>query len=226
MSAGGIEIAFYPELAARSLQDLVRDFDSGSSPADAVPDDELPLWLSEVALAIAEHGQAGLDALLQRVYAADEDRLRGILLGLSSVKGNLREAYRPRLQSLLLSYLDDSRPDVVAEAVDALAYLDGKDARERVLPLLAHPSPYVVGSALRYLAKHFPKEARPALLRGLESPEPLVRQNAVDELDEMEDVEALPHLRRLLTDADADVRLAARTAVSNLEDLPNQDKGR
>jgi hypothetical protein len=218
-------MALFPELAARSPEELARAFDTGPTSADTVPEEEVPLWLDEVALALAENGEPGLNALLQRVASADEQHLGAIFLAVSSVKGNVRRKYQRQLQQLLLSFLDDPRPDVVAGAVDGLTILGAKDVGDRVLPLLDHPSPYVVGSALRYLARHHPEEARPALLRALQAADPIVRQNAVDELDEMSCVEALPQLRPLLNDEDEDVRLAARTAVSNLEDLLTEGKG-
>jgi hypothetical protein len=209
----------FPELAGRSLDDLLRMFDAGPSPADAIDEEEIPLWLDEVATLAAKKGEVGLAALLQRLPAADEPHLRAILLASSFVPVEVREKDRPRLQEVMVSLLGDPRPWVVADAIAALRYLECREARGRILGLLDGGPPPVIGSALRFLAWYDPNEARPVLLRGLESPEPLVRENAVDELDELECIEALPQLRRLLTDEDENVRQAARTAVSNLEAL-------
>jgi HEAT repeat protein len=209
----------FPELAARPLEDLTRAFASGPAPADSVPEEEVPLWLDEVAVALAARGQEGLDALLQRLPATDEPRLRAALLALSFLPEEVKEKNRAGLEGLLLPLLQDPRPDVVAAAVDALTEVGGEAAGERVLPLLEHPAAEVVSSALRFLARRAPLEvSKPALLRALESPESLVRENAADELDDLGCVEALPRLRRLLDDEDEDVRQAARTAVSHLED--------
>jgi HEAT repeat protein len=216
----------FPELSARSLEELLRLFDSGLEPADAVEDEERPLWLDEVATQVAAQGEAGLNALLQRLPAADEPHARALLLGLSFVPEGVRQKNRTRLEGVLLSFLADSRPAVVAQAVDALSDLGFAQAGERVLALLNHPAPEVVGSALRFLARQRPEQARPVLLRSLESSQALVRENAVDELDDLGAVEALPMLRRLLNDEDEDVRQAARTAVRNLEELLPDKEGR
>jgi HEAT repeat protein len=212
----------YPELNGRSLEALLQGFDSGPTPADAIDGEEIPLWLGEVAVTVAKKGEAGLTALLQRLPTADEDHTRAILLALPFVPADVREKNRPRLQALLLSYLADDRPWVVADAIDTLRHLESREASDHIRSLLDRGEPPVVSSALRFLAWYDPNEAKPVLLRGLESPEPLVRENAVDELDELECVEALPQLRRLLADEDQDVRQAAQTAVNNLEDVQAQ----
>ena len=212
-----------PKLAARSLDELLRAFDSGPHPADAVEEEEIPLWLDEVAMLIAEKGEAGLAALLQRLPGPEEARVRAILAGLAFLPVDVRQKNRPRLERLLLPFLEDPRPTIIAEAVDALRHLDCPAAVKHLRPLLKQRSPEVVGSVLRFLAQHWPDEARPVLMQALESPEPLVRENAVDELDDLGCVAALPQLRQLLDDEDEDVRQAARTAVSNLEELTEQD---
>ncbi|HYT93731.1 MAG TPA: HEAT repeat domain-containing protein [Gemmataceae bacterium] len=209
-------MAFFPELVGLPLETLTQAFDSPPSPADAAPAEDPFLWFSEVALAIAQDGEAGVNWLLHHLPEDDEDRLRAVLFALSSVEGDLRDQRRSQLEQFLLAVLADQRPLIVAAAVDGLTALDCADALDRVLPLLAHDSPYVVGSVLRFLARHHPEKARPALLLALKSAEPIIRQNAVDELDELDYVEALPALRRLLNDEDGYVRQAAQTAVSNL----------
>lgn len=211
-----------PNLSARSPEELLRAFDSGPSPADDVEPEEMPLWLEEVAMLIAEKSEAGLTALLQRLPGADEDHTQAILASLAFLPEEVRDRNRPPLEGLALSFLADPRPAVVADAVDALRYLDCPGAEKSVRPLLEHAAPEVAGSALRYYAHYRPAEALPLLLRALQSPEPLVRENAVDELDDLGCVEALSQLRELLDDEDEDVRQAARTAVDNLEELQSE----
>jgi HEAT repeat protein len=210
-------MSFFPDLATRPLQALVQAFDNGPAPADAVPEEEIPLWLDEVAVALAAKGDLGLDALLARLAGADEVRARAALLALAFDRAEFRMKRLPELQRLLVSFLEDPRPNVAAEAVRGLTSLGCTDTVNRLLPLLGHESPYLVGSVLAFLSRHYPEAARPALLLALRSPDPIIRQYAVDELDELGYAEALPHLRRLLADPDADVRLAAQTAVANLE---------
>jgi HEAT repeat protein len=212
----------FPELSDKSPEELLRAFDSGPGPTDDVEEEEILPWLDEVARFVAEKGEAGLNALLQRLLGADEAHARAILGSLAFLPKDVRDKHRPRLEGLVRSFLADPRPAVLAEAVDALRYLDGAGAENAVRPLLEHASPEVVGSALRFFAHHRPAEARPLLLRALQSPEPLVRENAVDELDDLGCVEALPQLRGLVDDEDENVRQAARTAVSNLEELQSE----
>jgi hypothetical protein len=216
---------FFPELSTRSPEELLRAFDCGPRPADAVDEEEIPLWLDEVAMQVAEEGESGLNALLQRLPAADEAHARAILLGLSFVPEDVRAKNQLRLQGVLLSVLDDPRPWVVAQAVDTLRHLGYQQVSERVLALLNRPAPEIVGSALRFLARYRPEQARPILMRALESAQALVRENAVDELDDLGCVEALPLLRGLLNDQNENVRQAARTAVSNLEELLKENEG-
>jgi hypothetical protein len=208
---------FFPQLQRTPLEDIMTRFLDPDGTAD-VPEDERPFWLEEAAVRLVRSGPAGLAFLLHCIPRVDEPRLRAILLALSFLSQSVLERNRSKLRDLLLSFLNDRRPMVVAGAVDTLRVLDGTDLIDRVLPLVRHRSPYVVGSALRFLSRNSPEQARPILLKALESDQPIIRQNAVDELDELNDVKALPRLRRLLADEDADVRRAAQTAVANLEE--------
>ena len=59
-------MGFFPELAERSLEELIRDFSSDPTLIPGVEEEERALWLDEVAIALAEMGQAGLDYLIQQ----------------------------------------------------------------------------------------------------------------------------------------------------------------
>jgi vesicle coat complex subunit len=165
-----------------------------------------------VALQIAERGQAGNDALIGLLSTADDDRLRAIIFALSSHPGEPM-----RIRNLLMDYLRDQRPLIVAEAVDGLAALDARDATEQVLALQDHPSPYVRGGVLRFMARLHPDEARELLIDALSDPDYIVRENAIDELQEIDATDALPSLEPLLHDPHPYVRQAAETAVAGLQ---------
>jgi hypothetical protein len=216
-------MAFFPELQERTLQELLADFDSDPSRTHGVPEDEHLLWFMEVARLLAESGELGVNLLIERIPAAEGERLRAILFGLSFANRELLERLLPRIRPVLLSYLGDQRPMLVTEAIGSLSCLGCAEDVDRILPLLHHDSPYVVGSALRFLSRHYPERAKPLLLQSLQSAESIIRQNAIDELDNLQCVEALPQLQPLLDDEDADVRQAAETAVANLEELLPQN---
>jgi len=209
-------MSYFKELEERSPSGLMEVFDSDALPPD-VSEEERPLWFEEVAILLAEGGEAGVDFLTQRIEGADTAKLAAILSALTFGKEHLSEDKRAKARDLLLSFLGHPDELVVARAVDSLGHLDDQEETERVWPLLRHPSPYVVASVHRFLRQHAPEKAWPILLDGLKSPDPIVRQSALDELDELGRPEALAAIRPLLDDEDADVRQAAETAVEHLE---------
>lgn len=211
-------MSYFPELETHSATDLMAQFGSDERIFTDANADEKELWLMEAAVKIArEAGPRGLDFLLQQVPAADEARLRGILLALSMADSNWLASNRETVKEVLLRFTHDPRAMVVADAIDSLSRLGFGEAEDHIYPLLSHPSPHVGGSVLRFLSRHNPNRAKPLLIESLRSPEFLIRENAVDELDDLGCVEALPQLRLLLDDPHPDVRQAAATAVKNLE---------
>lgn len=204
-------MSYYPELDRFSLKELIDCFQK--PPLDEK--DEPLLYYPEVALLIRKQGEEGIAFLQKEIKEeAEEARLVGILFALTEARLN-----DPALRDLLLSYLQDSRPKVVAEAVDGLCRLSEKDYIDRVLALLEHPSPYVKGSVLRFMARLYPDRALPLLIEALKDPHFIVRENAADELGELEVVAAIPYLRPLLADSHPDVRQAAQTAIEILESI-------
>src|ERR1051325_8874254 len=197
-------------------EELIRRFTSRAQEMKQ-PTDERETWLMNLAWQIGGIGPKGIRVLLSTIATADDRRLRAILLGLQANAPDLPLKLQERVSAAALALLSDSRPLIVAEAIDVLAAFGHKNSRSRFIGLLEHPSPYVVGSVLRYLARLFPKRAIPILEEALNSPEPIVRQNAIDELDELSYMDALPKIKRHLKDPDRWVRQAARSAVKNLE---------
>lgn len=179
------------------------------------PDGEEPgyVYYSDLALRIADEGKAGNEALLRFHATADDDRLRAILFALAS-----HPAEASRIRDLLLTYLDDTRPLIVAEAVDGLATLNQRDVTEQVLALQDHPSPYVRGSVLRFMSRLHPREARDLLISALNDPDYIVRENAIDELQDIDATDAVSDLLPLLHDPHPYVRQAAKTAIAGLRD--------
>ena len=179
---------------------------------DIDEDDEPFLYYSELALLIKNQGEKGIEFLLAQIQKVDTARLVGILFALTETP--LKDL---RLSELLLTYLQDSRSMVIAEAIDGLSRLGEKDTVDRVLALLEHPSPYVRGSVLRFMARLHPDRALPLLIQALKDPHFIVRENAADELGDLEAVAAIPELHQLLVDSHPDVRQAAQTAIEILE---------
>jgi hypothetical protein len=208
-------MAIFPELVQQESEKLQHWF-LDPSKANKVPKEDRPLWLEEISARIAKTGTKGVDFLLNHVNGQDEARTRAILIALS-LRKNFSDRMRTRICDCVQTFLLDSRPLVVAEAIDTLRLLQCETSLGPIVWLINHPSPYVVGSVLRFLASHLRDKAAPILEFALKSGEPIVRQNAIDELDDLSYTPALPKIRELLTDPDANVRLAALTAVKNLE---------
>ncbi len=168
-------MGFYPELDNLNLPQLIERFDG--PPPDG-PEYGTAFY-QEVASLIRQHDPAGLNFLLRELLKRGEDteRLRGILLGL---RFPLPESLD--LRALLLPYLRDERPVVVADAVDGLAQVGTAEALDEVLPLRKHPSPYVRASVLRAVGQLPLERAWPMLREGLHDPDNLVRETALDEL--------------------------------------------
>lgn len=205
-------MSFYPELDHLNLEELIARFQD--SPLGG--EEYASVYYSEVALLIRQKGEAGIAFLWGEMNCADTERLRAILFALteSPVKNQA-------LLDHLVSYLQDERPLIVAEAIDSLCRLGAKDTVEQVLALLQHRSPYVRGSVLRFMRCLHPNKALPLLIEALKDPDFIVRENAADELGELYQVEAIPYLRPLLADSHSDVREAAQTAIEMLEESEN-----
>lgn len=144
----------------------------------------------------------------------NQARVRAILFALSQVKSPRKKA---EIIGLLEGYLEDFRPNIVAEVIDGLCYQKAKKYNIRVLSLLNHPSPFVRGSVLRYFATLYPEQALPILLRSLNDSDPIVRENAADELGDLGCDDAIHPLQTLLKkEKNQNVREAVSTALESL----------
>lgn len=200
-------MTFYPELDQLNLEELTACFEMPPPEGENYAD----VYYSEVASLISQEGESGVAFLLKQLRQADSARLRAILFALT------RKHETPLGEEQLLSYLEDERPEIVAEAVDGLRRQGLEGAADRVLSLAEHRSPYVRGSVLRFMSQLHPEGALPFLINAMKDKHFIVRENAADEMGELGKPEALPHLRSLLADPNGDVRQAAQTAIEILE---------
>lgn len=204
-------MSLYPELDNLDLTKLINCFNK------TFPNRESDnfAYFSEVALRIRQQGKAGIDFLFGELDKANLDQLRGIIVALTFPP----PLEHPSLRDILLSYLCDRRPLIVADAVDGLRFLGATDTADAVLRLRTHLDPYVRGSVLRFISHLLPLSAPPVMLEALQDPHYIVRENAIDELDDLGAIEAIPYIRPFLSDPHPDVVQAAQTAISNLEEL-------
>lgn len=143
-----------------------------------------------------------------------QSRMRAILFALSQVKSPRKKT---EITTLLESYLEDSRPSIVAEAIDGLRHQKARKYNIHVLSLLNHASPFARGSVLRFVATLYPEQALPILLRSLDDSDAIVRENAVDELGDLGDEAAISPLKVLFKkEKDRNVREAIKTALEIL----------
>jgi hypothetical protein len=208
-------MSLFPDLDLIPLHNLM-DLFSSDYPYQLDPE-EREIWLQEVAVKIAKAGSEGVSFLIRNMPCPDRSKQRAILLAFSFIPEAVVKERSRELSELLVAFLGEEDPVLVAEAIDSLKVLGYPLSFPDILPFVNHQSPFVIGSALRYLSRFYPHKAKLLLLKALRSPEPIVRQNAVDELDELGWRAAIPYLRVLLNDPDQDVREAARTALENLE---------
>lgn len=190
-------------------QQLMRAF-RGSAPFE---DAFSFTYYSEIALLIREVEPHGARLLYAERDTVGTQQLRAMLFALAEPP-KLR---RPWLPQLWVSYLDDERPEIVAEAIDGLWRYGDKKARFQVMQLQQHHSEYVRGSVLRYISHIMPHFAPLLLVSALRDGHFIVRETAIDEIDRLEAVESLPYLYPLIEDASSQVRQAAITATANLK---------
>ncbi|MCI0526719.1 MAG: HEAT repeat domain-containing protein [Nitrospira sp.] len=208
-------MGIYPKLETLELEELIKSFQFPP------PEGEMYAagYYFEVAEHICQYGEKGVQFLKQQLSNPDVHRVRAALFALSGRVSNSDTV------PLLLSYLNDPRPLVVAEAIEGLRHNGYKGAMEQVVSLVLHPSPYVVGAALRYIGTFDRDRVIPLLLEALKHPDSLIRENACDELGDLEVIEAIPALVPLLSDLHPHVRQAAQTALEDLERIQKESRG-
>src|SRR5712692_2913083 len=133
----------YQELEALGLEELKKRLLSPCPDGD----EYAVCYYQEVAYMICKQEDAGIQFLRQQLSNPEENRVRAALFALGTAKA------RPDTVSLLVSYLADRRPMILAEAMDGLTHHGYREAIERIVPFILESSdPYVIGAALRYVS--------------------------------------------------------------------------
>jgi hypothetical protein len=204
-----------------SIDQLIQRFKSLPDDGDLYAN----FYYQEITDALIKSGQKGVLYLKNWIEQNDPKvldligtaRLRAVLFALSQVNS---ERDREWVKVLLLHYLEDERPEILAEAIDGLRHQKARYTI-RVLMLLNHPSAQVRSSVLRFFAALHPNRALPLLLLALHDSDPLVRENAADELGDLGDRRAIQPLQELCQDSCQNVREAAESALEMFDNLKN-----
>ena len=196
------------EFEGLSTQDLMAAFE-GPPPEG---DNYAAYYYTEIAHELGTRGTGDVQGFLsEKLLEENIPKVRGAIFGLARLSGA-----KSWLPEKIVGFLEDSRPDVVAESIWALSHLRFRLALQQIQSFCEHDSPLVVGAALHILARQYPKEAVSILLDALENSHHIVRETACDELDDLGIIDAIPSLKKLLNDPHEDVRQAATTALENL----------
>ena len=200
-------MGIYPELDDLDLEGLIHYWHS-VGPLDGK--EYATSYYNELAFLIQNKGAAGRLFLKEQISKSNGDRLAAILYHLPSKE-------KPIPVNIILQYLKNEFPLVIAHAIEGLKFQEEKKAKNEVLKLRFHYSPYVRSSVLRFMSKLYPDEAFLLLIEALQDSDEIVRQSAIDRIDELEIIKAIPYIRPLLDDPSPDVRQAAETAIQNLK---------
>ena len=200
-------MGIYPELDDLDLEGLIHYWHS-VGPLDGK--EYATSYYNELAFLIQNKGAAGRLFLKEQISKSNGDRLAAILYHLPSKE-------KPIPVNIILQYLKNEFPLVIADAIEGLKFQEEKKAKNEVLKLRFHYSPYVRSSVLRFMSKLYPDEAFLLLIEALQDSDEIVRQSAIDRIDELEIIKAIPYIRPLLDDPSPDVRQAAETAIQNLK---------
>jgi hypothetical protein len=147
-----------------SIDQLIQQFKSVLDDGDLYAN----FYYQEITDALIKSGQKGL--LYLKNWIAQNDpkvsapisiaRLRAALFALAQVNSGQDREW---IKSLLLRYLEDERPEILAEAIDGLRHQKARYTI-RVLMLLNHPCAQVRSSVLRFFAALHPHRAFPLLV--------------------------------------------------------------
>jgi hypothetical protein len=215
-------MSYLPYLDNLTLEKLIARFHGPNPEGDGY------IYYDEVAIKIREKGKIGnrwLTRTLKIMDDSDEERLRAVLLALrfshDSEFGGivpLASSQKRAFSARLLAYLDDERPFIVGDTIEALRCIRAKDALDRVLRLRDYPHYYVRCQVLSYMQALHHEISFPILTEALKDEEYWVREEACDQLSELGNADALPYLRSLLIDSSPYVQQAAKNAIESIED--------
>ncbi len=209
---------FCPEIPGSTLEELL-GFWSQKGPEYEVA------CFDEIALGIAHCEQPGIAFLWNELEQADDQRISGVILGLTwnpaAIIDWLGEDGPRQLSEKLLRFVDEDRRAAIPEALRGLAYIDKLIPDSQFEECMSHEDKHVRAAALQYLARTQGHHAIPTLVTALDSPSSTLRFFAVDLLDDLDALKDDPSIadrvRSLLDDKDEDVRVFAQLALENSE---------
>ena len=185
------------ELPLEELLDLLR-----ADPEPGVR--EVATW------AIAQHGQAAVDAVVSQLDDPDP----AVRLQMAHVASKLND---PAAVPGLVRLLEDTEPQVRAKAAFALGRLVRPDTIAPLVAVLAESDDMVADAVVGALGQ-FAAEAQPALVEALGSTSATVRERAADALGRQGLAASVPVLVAALGDPAASVRLTALLALTSIND--------
>ena len=200
-------MSFYPEFDNLSLDKLIELFEG--EPTGTV--DDPVTFYPDVTIRIAQTGEKGLTYLESALDRDNPNRVVAAIIGLG------QEPYSSEIEKKIAQFLDDSREDVVTEAIVFFMTKHKTEYVDKILSLLSHSSPLVVGAVLLYIAKLYPDRAFPLLKRALKHVDSYIRWGACDGFEEIGKIEAVEYLKPLLDDSDEDVRAKAEKVIKFLQ---------
>src|SRR5262249_44442076 len=149
----------------------------GTPPAGEL--DDPMLYYPDVAVRLAEEGHTGMEYLESALADADPFRAWAAIIGVGRSPDVAH--YEPKIVSLL----DDTRPLVVAGAIDYLTGHNLAGHLNDVAALVDDPDVAVATAALRHLAVVHPNVAERWLRPALRHPDPRLRWQALDGFEDI-----------------------------------------
>jgi hypothetical protein len=184
-----------------------------SQPGPDGPEYEVA-YFDEVGLAIRLCGAAGFEFLWEQLELAGDNRISGVLLGITWHRDpdfDPRDDERiGRLHERLIRFLDEDRRAAIPGALDGLSMLELDVPGSRLEACLAHEDDYIRCAALRYLTRTRGRDALPLLIDTLGDLSSTVRYWAIWLIDDLDALASEPvladRIRSFLGDPDEDVR--------------------
>lgn len=127
--------------------------------------------------------------------------------------GTLGDLGGTAVLAVKLAFQRDDLPEVLAECIDALAFLQEPRTLELLAPWLQHGDPYLVSVAATAMAKADGKQAAPLLESALSTVVADAKEPLVYALASIRDDAGAAALQRLTTHADPAIRKAAASVL-------------
>ena len=202
-------MSLYPEMEEASLDQLILWWNS-DIPKWA---DDRRLFMDEVAFAMTELGQPGIEYLKQFVLSNDIEWRKSSVYFLAD---------KSIMDEETVSFLKDAyfEDDPELKWIALLGFIKIEQfpfPRELVEQNLGSLNQSLSGYAMIYLSYAYPDETDLILRNGLLNNRPKVRMMACDEIGDRNLTQLRNDVERLRTDPDRDVRQAANTALEGFD---------